>query len=723
MRQGEPVRLAVIGDYGEAGQAEQDVADLVKSWGPEFIITVGDNNYHDGEQATIDRNIGQYYHEFIYPYVGGYGAGATVNRFFPTMGNDWRTLKGQPYFDYFALPGNERYYDFVRGPIHFFALDSDSKEPDGNTSTSTQANWLRQRLAASTAPWKIVYFHHAPYASTKDGGSSWMRWPFREWGATAVIAGNKHHYERMLIDGLFYFVNGLGGAEIASCSNTYLAPGSLSRYDEDFGAMLVDADADRINFKFINRAGAVIDTLALDRTAPQMHLMLNPTTVVGGKNATGTVTLPAPAPAAGAQVSLSSGNPAAAVPASVSLAAGAISKTFEVSTNAVASQADAPITASYGSVSGTAALIVAPPALVGLTLTPATLTGSCQTSAGEVMLSGKAPAGGVVVGLKSTNPAATVPASVTVPAGSTLATFNVNASAVSNTATGKIRATPANPNFGTTSVSKSVTVEPGPACTTNTAPTAALTATPTSGIAPLTVMFDASGASDPDAGDRVASYSFSFGDGTQDVTQATPMVSHIYAEAGSYVAQLRVADRSGTPSLNTASANISVQRPPDVNYALQTNGGVASASSTYSSAYPASGANNGDNRGLNWGSGGGWSDATRGVYTDWLQIDFGSSKTISEVRVYTLQDNITSPSEPTLYTTCSLYCIQDFNVLFWDGSQWVSVPGGVIRGNDRVIRVIGGLNIKTVKIRVKVLNARADYSRIVEVVAFGPAGQ
>ncbi|MBZ0159711.1 MAG: metallophosphoesterase, partial [bacterium] len=112
------VRFAVIGDYGFAGQPEADVANLVKSWNPDFIITVGDNNYPSGAVSTIDNNIGQYYHDFISPYLGLWGPGATINRFFPSLGNhDWATTGAQPYLDYFTLPNNERYYDVVWGPV------------------------------------------------------------------------------------------------------------------------------------------------------------------------------------------------------------------------------------------------------------------------------------------------------------------------------------------------------------------------------------------------------------------------------------------------------------------------------------------------------------------------------------------------------------------------------------------------------------------------------
>ena len=120
------VRFAAIGDFGKAGTNELNVSNLVKGWNPEFIITLGDNNYELGEQSTIDINIGYYYQEFIYPYTGIYGTGDTVNRFFPSLGNhDWYTSQAAAYLSYFTLPGNERYYDFVKGNVHFFSHDID----------------------------------------------------------------------------------------------------------------------------------------------------------------------------------------------------------------------------------------------------------------------------------------------------------------------------------------------------------------------------------------------------------------------------------------------------------------------------------------------------------------------------------------------------------------------------------------------------------------------
>jgi hypothetical protein len=253
------IRFAVIGDFGLAGQNEFDVATLVKSWTPNLIITTGDNNYPNGAASAIDQNIGQYYQDYIYPYTGSYGAGATQNRFFPSIGNhDWQTARAQPYLDYFTLPGNERYYEFTWGSAHFFAINSMNAEPDGNSSSSVQAIWLRDALAASTERWNIVYFHHPPYSSGElHGPSTIMQWPFAEWGATAVLAGHDHIYERLEVDGIPYFVNGVGGNGVYAFDPPL--PETQLRYNGDFGAMRVDASESAISFQFYSRSAGLID--------------------------------------------------------------------------------------------------------------------------------------------------------------------------------------------------------------------------------------------------------------------------------------------------------------------------------------------------------------------------------------------------------------------------------------------------------------------------------
>lgn len=258
-----PSIFAVIGDYGYAGANEEAVATRVNSWRPAYIVTTGDNNYDNGATATIERNIGAYYHRYIGGYAGPAGPDTTrANHFFPSLGNhDLYTPGGQPYLAYFSLPGNERYYQVRQRAVEWFILNSNPSEPDGTSPTSRQGLWLQQALAASTAPWKLVVFHHPPYSSGDHGSTTGMRWPFKAWGAHAVLSGHDHDYERLVIDGLPYVVNGLGGRSLYAFGTT--VPGSVVRYNTAYGALKGRADSVRLALTFITAGGQAIDSLVL----------------------------------------------------------------------------------------------------------------------------------------------------------------------------------------------------------------------------------------------------------------------------------------------------------------------------------------------------------------------------------------------------------------------------------------------------------------------------
>ena len=138
------------------------------------------------------------------------------------------------------------------------------------------------------------------------------------------------------------------------------------------------------------------------------------------------------------------------------------------------------------------------------------------------------------------------------------------------------------------------------------------------------------------------------------------------------------------------------------------------------SKIPASAAINGDRRGTNWGSGGGWNDATASSYPDWLEVNFNGAKSISKVDVFTVQDNWQNPSEPADWMTFATYGIRDFDVQYRSGSDWVTVPGGNITNNNRIWRTVSlGSPVETTGIRIRVNNALTVYSRITEVEAWG----
>jgi len=188
----------------------------------------------------------------------------------------------------------------------------------------------------------------------------------------------------------------------------------------------------------------------------------------------------------------------------------------------------------------------------------------------------------------------------------------------------------------------------------------------------------------------------------------TPQLSKEYIYAGSRL--LAVED---------ANAPTPTPTPTPINVALAGNGGTASASSVHSSGYPATATNDGDRKGLNWASGGGWNDATSASFPDWLQIDFSAARTIGEIDVFTVQDSYGAPSEPTLTDTFTMYGVTDFDVQYWNGSAWATVTGGTVTGNDKVWRQFTFTPVSTTKIRVTVNSALTDYSRITELEAWG----
>ena len=80
----------------------------------------------------------------------------------------------------------------------------------------------------------------------------------------------------------------------------------------------------------------------------------------------------------------------------------------------------------------------------------------------------------------------------------------------------------------------------------NSAPTASFTASPATGSAPLTVVFDASASTDP--GGSISDYAWNFGDGS---TGLGVSATHTFVAAGGYTVTLTVTDSAGATGTTT----------------------------------------------------------------------------------------------------------------------------------------------------------------------------
>ena len=100
-------------------------------------------------------------------------------------------------------------------------------------------------------------------------------------------------------------------------------------------------------------------------------------------------------------------------------------------------------------------------------------------------------------------------------------------------------------------------------------------------------------------------------------------------------------------------------------------------------------------------------------------------ETIDQINVFTLQNNWTTAGEPTVNSPATGEGIIDFVVQYCSAGctgatpTWTTVPGGNVSGNDKAMRVFTFPAVTTSKIRIVVNNSRNNWSRIVEVEAFG----
>jgi Calcineurin-like phosphoesterase len=256
---GDPV-ITAAGDIAQAGEPsaqQQQTARLVLSIDPTSALTLGDNQYPDGELA-----------DFMASFDPTWGRFKSITR--PVPGNhDYHTEAADGYFDYFgprAHRSNGGYYSFDLGAWHLVAVNSGP-----GSISDEQLAWIRRDLRRSDATCELAYWHHPRWSSGTTHGSDedmadlW-RVLFRQ-GVDVVLNGHEHNYERFALlspsgrlaprTGIREFVVGTGGADSYPFGDPI--PGSQKRITDVFGVLRMTLHNDGYSWAFVGANGTVQD--------------------------------------------------------------------------------------------------------------------------------------------------------------------------------------------------------------------------------------------------------------------------------------------------------------------------------------------------------------------------------------------------------------------------------------------------------------------------------
>jgi hypothetical protein len=267
-----PFRFVAFGDCGVDDPNQYAVAARIDALNPDLGLVLGDVIYEAGEAAN-----------FTPKYFTPYRPILRRSVWYPVVGNhDIGTANGQPFLDAFYLPtnsqdGTEKYYSWDYGGAHFVAVDGNQ------VFNGAMYDWLEADLAATTKPWKIVYFHQPIYSDPGVHGSDlnlrfYLEPIFTAHKVDLVFQGHNHYYSRsypilngVAVDtaqgqsyqnpgGVIYVVAGGGGRVLYETTNT--DPLIRSAFSV-FHTACVDVVGDSVYVQAVEPDGTVFDSFSI----------------------------------------------------------------------------------------------------------------------------------------------------------------------------------------------------------------------------------------------------------------------------------------------------------------------------------------------------------------------------------------------------------------------------------------------------------------------------
>lgn len=266
-------RFAVYGDSRSNPAVHRSIADLLlkdKEGLPALLL-------HTGDLVGSGREYAQWGNEFFGP------ARELLARVgvWPCLGNhednaDW-------YFQFFALPNNERWYSFDYLNAHFIVLDVWFGDC---TPGSDQYNWLVNDLQATRADWIVACFHAPPFSSGPhcqvnpqgiphekevENVRQWLVPLFQDYGVDLAFCGHDHFYERSRKENVYYLVAGSAGAGLYGRGDWDGNVTQSNQYSQVFKQahhyMVCDLDQRHLRLRAWDMKGQLLDELEISKPA------------------------------------------------------------------------------------------------------------------------------------------------------------------------------------------------------------------------------------------------------------------------------------------------------------------------------------------------------------------------------------------------------------------------------------------------------------------------
>lgn len=265
--------FAVMGDTEARPHINDRVAKQIWDERPNFVMIVGD---------LTDGGMKDHKFEWNYEYFQGITQLASRVPVFPVPGNGEGDLYW--YNQYHSLPRNDGFYSFRYGNAEFFMLNSnraDEFAPGGK-----QYVWLEKQLQQSTAAWKFVAHHHAPYSADDDDYGDTWKGPaesgdiairkivplYEKYNVDMVFFGYLHTYQRTLpirngkvtrSNGVIYVQGGGGGGNLEDFAPSRAWFSAKTYRGHHYFTITINDTV--LNFKMYDTEGRLKDYLDLSK--------------------------------------------------------------------------------------------------------------------------------------------------------------------------------------------------------------------------------------------------------------------------------------------------------------------------------------------------------------------------------------------------------------------------------------------------------------------------